>query len=149
MAFPSLSGSLPITLESGWEQARSNAAAIKAQCQNLLAQAQGAGIAGNVILTFTAHLDTQSTQFATIGAIPGMGSYAQAQVGNPSLDVAAAFNAMTSAIANLIAWVRANFPKDGNGNLLYAQFAPSGGQIQYPAFTSTQLSGFATQLSAL
>src|SRR5512146_2446165 len=111
MAFPSSTGSLPITLESGWEQARQIAAAIKAQSQNLVAAGQGAGIAGNVILTFVASLDSSSATLSSIAAISGMPSYAQTQVGT-TLDVAAAFNAMTSAIASVISWTRTNFPKD-------------------------------------
>lgn len=148
MAFPSSTGSLPITLESGWEQARQIAGAIKAQSQNLVSQGQGAGISGNVIVSFAGYLDSVNAQLTSIAGISGMASYAQAQVGSSTLDVAAAFSAMQTAITNTIGWIKTNFPKDASGNLLFTQWG-TGGQAIYTQFTSVQLSGFVTQLQAL
>lgn len=148
MAFPSSTGSLPITLESGWEQARQIAATVKTQAQTLLAGSQGAGVPGNTILSYCAYLDFANTTLTQIAAVPGMAAYAQAQIGT-SLDVSSAFNTMLSAIVNTVNWLRTNFPKDGSGNLLYTQFASSGGQQVYTTFTSAQLSAFVPVLQAL
>jgi len=148
MAFPSSSGSIPITLESGWEQARVIAATVKTQAQTMLAGAQGAGLSADTILQYTAYLDSASTQLTQIAGISGMAAYAQAQIGT-SLDVASAFNAMLSAIQSTVAWVRANFPADGSGNLLYTQFAPSGGSRVFTQFTAAQLTSFVPVLQAL
>jgi len=149
MAFPSLTGSTPITLEAGWEQARQIAATLKTQAQTMLSGAQGAGVSAQTILSYSAYLDFANTTLQTIGAIPGIAAYAQAQIGSSTENIASDFNAMVAAIQNTISWLRTNFPHDGSGNLLCVQFAASGGQQVYTTFTSAQLSTFVPVLQAL
>lgn len=95
--------------------------------------------------TVLAQLNVQLTQYAQV---PGLASYAQTQVNNPSLDVAGAFNAMQSDLVTVLTWITTNFPKDVNGNLLYAQFNGSG-QVVMTNFTGAQLAPLASLLGTL
>lgn len=97
------------------------------------------------IETVLAQLNAQLTQYA---AVQGLAAYAQAQVGNPSLDVVGAFGAMQAALVAVLTWIVANFPKDSNGNLLYAQFNASG-VVVWTNFTGAQLAPLSPLLTAL
>ena len=147
MAFPSNTGTTPNTLDEAWRLARDIAAQVKQTASDYKTNAAG-GLSGRSVLGLSAFMADQFAAFGTLSAIPNIAAYAQTQVNNPSLDVAAAFNAMRTAISNVISWITTNFPKDVNGNLLYTQFTADG-HITYTNFTSGQLAGLVTQLTAL
>lgn len=152
MAFPSLSGSTPHTLEDAWSGLRSVATLVKSQAQSTLSAAQASGVDGNTLSKFCSFLADQlaflNIYGTFLGAAQGGVAYAQAQVANGALDVVGTFNAMTTAITNTGAWIIANFPKDASNNLLFAQFTAQG-RVQYTTFTPTQLAGLVTLLQAL
>lgn len=147
MAFPSSSGTKPDTLESAWALARGLAATLKVRAQSLVSRSNAGPIPASDITQFSAWMADARSQFARIAAIPGIGAYAQEQVGDPALNVAAEFSAMTTAIDNTRAWIVANFPASG-GFLLASSF-DANGRVVERTFDTASLAGFRTQLAAL
>lgn len=146
MPFPSLND-VP-NLAQGWTVALSVATQLKAQCNALAAACQAGPVSAQQIVAFPAYLYSCQSQFNTVAGLTGIAAYAQEQIGNASVNIPSVFSAMQTAITSTIAWVLANFPKDGNGNLLYVQFNASG-QLVFTNFTPAQLAGFVTVLQAL
>jgi hypothetical protein len=146
--FPSSTGSTQQTLADGLANARSSAASIKAQAQSLLAQIAAGPVSAAALIAIPGYAAQWVAALNACAALPGMATYAQAQVGNATLDVAAAFNAMVSAIQAVGSWITTNTPKDGSGNLLVMQYGGSGALV-YATFTSGQLAGLVTALNAL
>jgi hypothetical protein len=126
MAFPSSSGTVQQSLSEAWHLAREYAGTIKQQATNIRNVAVSGNIASGTILQFSRQLANVKAEFQRIAAIPGIGAYAQAQVDNENLDISAEFTAMVNAITSTIAWVTANFPKDGNGWLLAQSISAEG-----------------------
>lgn len=149
MPFPASNGqAFPLTLDQAWAAARLAAQQIQQQAIALNAQIAAGSVSSQTIVntaSFFANANALLTQYA---AVPGLAAYAQQQVNNVSLDVAGTFNAMQAALVASLTWIVSNFPKDGGGNLLYAQFNGSG-QVVLASFTSSQLSGLATLLTSL
>lgn len=150
MAFPSTIGTVPTTLEAGWEQARALAATVKQQAQGMVAGAGGNGVYANQILSAYAFFQSAIATFNTIAGIAGIAAYAQAQIGSSTEDIASDFEAMVNAIQAAVTWINGNFPHDASNppNLLFAQFS-STGVIQYTLFTPAELAGLVTVLNAL
>jgi hypothetical protein len=147
MAFPSSSGTNALGLSQALQNAQNIAGQIKQQAQAFAAQAIGPGIVASQLVGIPALWTSYNTALSTYGAVPGMQAYAQAQLGNVSLDIASAFTAMQAAITSTVAWIQANFPASG-GFLQYVQFRIDG-NLTYTTFTPAQLTGFLTQLNAL
>lgn len=148
MAFPSSTGSIQLTLDAGWANARGAAAAIKAQAQTMLNLIAGSSVNAQQLIAIPGYAAQWLTALNQIAALPGIAAYAQAQIGNSSFDVVGAFNTMIAAIQAVSSWITTNTPKDGSGNLLVLQFNADG-SLKYSTFTSAQLSGLVTQLNAL
>lgn len=148
MAFPSTSGSIPLTLESAWEQARSMAATIKLNANTMLNLIAAGPVSAIQIVPIPGYLLIQKNMLNQFASVSGIAAYAQAQIGNPSLDVAGSFTAMQNAITNVANWILTNFPKDGSGNLLYQKYNADG-SFAYLSFTQAQLAGLVTVLNAL
>jgi hypothetical protein len=147
MAFPSSVG-VPYILANAWDSARKFAGQLKISATNLRAASLAGPVTSSDILNFQVLMADIKAQLAVVAAVPGLAAYAQAQVNNPSLDVAAAFTAMSNAIDNTGSWVITNFPKDGSGFLLSQTFN-GGGRPTDRTFTTVTLAGFRTQLDAL
>lgn len=147
MAFPSTVGTKPDTLDSAWTRARSLAGSLKQRAQNLNSLSLAGVVPAGLITQFCTLLADTRDQFAAIGAVPGLGAYAQEQVGDVGLNVATEFAAMTTAIDNTSAWIVANFPASG-GFLLASSF-DGNGRVVERTFDSASLAGFRTQLAAL
>jgi hypothetical protein len=148
MAFPSSVGTKADSLADAWERARAVAASVKQSAQNLNALSLAGPVAGPSIIRFCGDLADARDVFTRLAAVPGLGAYAQEQVADPALDIAASFNAMVSAIDATRSWITTNFPKDGGGYLLALQFNGQGRTIERTFDTAT-LAGFRTQLAAL
>lgn len=148
MPFPAANGTtFPVTLEAAWMGARNTAAQIKAQASNLNSQIATGPVSSQVIINSLSFFVTLNGQLTTYAAVPGLAAYAQAQVNNPSLDVAGAFTTMQNALVAVGSWIMTNFPVDANGFLQAIQF--SGGNVVWATFTSAQLAGLTTALNAL
>lgn len=147
MAFPASNGATLYTLEAAWAGARDAAYQIKSNALSLAALAT-TGAGAESFVWMPGWVSDYNAKLNAFAAVPGIVAYAQAQVADPSLDVAAAFGAMQQALIAVGNWIVSNFPKDASNNLLYIQFT-SDGHLQYSAFTSAQLSGLLTLLNAL
>lgn len=144
--FPS-SGSTS-TLADALANARSAATSIKAQAQALLAQIAAGSTSAAQLIAVPGYAAQWVTALNSYAAVPGMQAYAQAQLGNATLDITTAFTNMVSAIQAVASWLTANTPKDVNGNLLVMQY-DANGNIVYATFTPAQLAGLVTALTGL
>jgi hypothetical protein len=148
MAFPSTAGTNAVTLQNALQNAMQIAGQVKGQAQNLVSLASGGTLNGQQIVNVPSWLNLQNTQLTALAATPGLAAYAQAQLGNATFDIAAAFSAMQSAITATVQWIVSNFPKDAGNFLNYATFDGSG-NVVFTVFTAGQLAGFISVLNAL
>jgi hypothetical protein len=149
MAFPSTTGSVPLTLDAAWAQARQLAGSVKASGTSLQGQLSAAGsLSGYQVVSFCSSLANAIAAFNQIAAISGIAAYAQAQIANASENITTDFTNMINAIQAVVSWIQANFPADDNGNLLFMQFTASGA-IQYTNFTSAQLANLVTLITTM
>jgi hypothetical protein len=142
MPFPASNGTIPLTLEQAWSGARLTAQQIQQQANALNAQIPNGVSLQSILnsLQFFATLNAQLTQYA---AVPGLAAYAQAQISNPSFDVAGAFNAMQTALVAAATWIAQNFPFSTYTSVNAQGF------VVYAPFTAGQLAPLATLLTAL
>lgn len=147
MAFPSSAGH-PYILANAWESARQVAGQLKTAASTLKTLSLAGAITSTDILSFQIRLADAKAQLQLCAAVPGLSTYAQAQVNDNALDVAASFTAMTTQIDACGTWVINNFPKDGSGFLLAQQFNGSGRTVDR-TFSTASLATFRTQLDAL
>ncbi len=148
MAFPSSSGTVPLTLEAGWELARTVATSIKNTCANINAQIAAGPVSSSQVVGLAAYFYSQLQVLNQVAAIGGIAAYAQAQINNASENIATDFSNMTAALQATINWIVANFPVDSSGYLQYQKYDANGNFV-YLQFTSAQLSGLQTQLTSL
>lgn len=148
MAFPSSSGTRAETLESAWGGARATATKVKQMAQQMRAASLAGPVQAQQLLDFLVQLATMRERFTVYAAVPGIGAYAQAQMNDNTLNVAAEFNGMTTAMDNVRNWMIAAFPKNANGYLLARQF-DGAGRTTDRAFSTAELADFRTQLDGL
>lgn len=148
MAFPAANGSaFPVALDAAWVGARQAAASLQSQCTTLNAQIAAGNVSGQSIITSLSFFIAINNQLTAYAAVPGIAAYAQQQVNNVSLDVAGAFSGMQAALVAVGNWIVNNFPKDTGG---FAQaFTLTIAGPQWATFSTAQLSGLATLLTAL
>ena len=146
MAFPSDIGQ--DDLATAWRGVRLFAGAIKRDAQNLHALSVAGPVGGSQILDFLTRLADNRAELARYTQVAGLAAYAQEQINDPALDVAAAFVAMRDQADACRDWAIANFPKDGNGFLLARTFLADG-RTQDRQFTAAALAPFRTQLQSL
>lgn len=144
MSFPASQN----TLASALAEASSIATRLKFLASSLRA-ASAAGVTGRTAyLNLQARLAEGITKWASLAATPGLAAYAQAQYGNPGLDIAAEFTTMRNAAITLRDWVHTNFPKDaGSGAALVYTYTQDGVPTEL-TFTSAVTAGFRTQADA-
>lgn len=148
MPFPASNGSIPLTLDAAWALARSTAQQVQQQAQQLNAQISAGPVSAQNIVNACAFFATLNVTLTQCAAVSGLAAYAQAQVSNPGLDVAAAFSGMQAALVAVGSWIMTNFPKDAASYLAYVKFNGAG-QPVYDTFTQSALSPLATLLTAL
>jgi len=148
MSFPASNGAtFPLTLDAAWVKARDTAAQVKSQTDTLNSAISAGPVSAQSIINTLSFFTNANTVFTQVAAVPGIAAYAQAQVNNPSFDVAASFQTMQNALIAAGNWIITNFPHDVSGNLLALQF--SAGQPVWATFTQAQLAPLATLLTAL
>lgn len=146
MAFPasgtreSLAGVF-VRVQRTAHQLREAADALKAKAQAGTANARD-------LMEFATRLADCIAEFNAAAATPGIGPYAQEQVGDPTLDIAAEFTAMVSAATSTRDWIVANVPKSADGYFLGVTVL-STGRYQWRAFGAAALSALTTRLDAL
>ena len=145
MAFPSSSGSAD--LDTAWSILRSQATRIKNEAANLRTQALGT-ISAVLVVDLCQLLSSARTSILTASQTSGLEAYARTQINNPSLDLVAAYNAMSAQVTATIDWIRANFPKDDDDYLLVLTIDVDGVKV-WRTFTPAETAGLRTVLDSL
>jgi len=126
---------------------RGTAGTVKSRAQSLRSLSAAGNVSASQILDLTTLLADAKVRFTAAAAVSSLGAYAQAQVGNPSLNVAAEFTAMVAQIDATIAWCFTNLPNDGT--YLLAVTMTADGRYSWRTFTPATTAGLRTQLDAL
>ena len=116
------------------------------------AQAGVSVLAGNVsstqVFQLMDNLRSPLTLLAAVAAVPGMATYVQAQLNQPTFDAAGWFNGVVSAINGIVSWVTSNFPKDAAG-FIESQTINADGSRSDASFTPAQTAALTTALNSL
>lgn len=148
MAFPSSTGSKR-TLQKVWESTVDWASRVKGTAAKVRAASAAGPITAAEIWSLDSLLQSARAQFAAAASTPGIAAYAQAQVNDPALNVAAEFTAMVNAIDATRVWVNANFPVDANGYVLDRTRNFGTADFTQRTFSSASLATYRTVLDAL
>lgn len=148
MAFPASAPLLSDELAKALNEAR--------RIRNLSTAIKAASLAGPVarfeLVAYMAQLNRAVGIWNAARSTPNIADYAQQQLGNGALDVAAEFTAMLNATTALRDWVFNNFPKDsgagGSGAWLVYSYDSAGVQTSL-TFATAELAQFRTNVDAL
>lgn len=144
MAFPASS----LALSSAYGSIKSKALSIKTQATSLRDASAEGPISADRIIRFATDMDRVRNELAIAAATPGLAAHAQAQEGNPTLDIVAEYNAMIAQLNATTAWISNNLPKDANGYNLVLQIGTSGALL-WRTFDSTATAGLRSALDQL
>lgn len=148
MSFPSNTGTKQDDLAGAWAIARGIAAEVKTRSVLLRSTSLAGPISAWSIIDYATFLADAKVAFARCSSLSGINAYAQAQIGDATINVATEFSNMVSQLNATVAWIIANFPKDGGGFLLAATWLADG-RITYRTLTTAQTAGLRTALDAL
>ena len=143
MAFPASTGALSDALERACRTAQT----MKSQVQSFVALSAAQPVGALEIIELHRQLRGYHATLTAVAQTTGIGAYAQAQLGDAEMDVAAEFTAMLSAITNATDWIAQNFPKGTGGYALAFTFGAAG--PAYRQFTSAELAGLRTGLGQI
>lgn len=150
MAFPSTLGSKQESLAAAWSAARNTATTIKSRSQSLHDQCAAGDVSATTILDYATMLADMKYRLEQVTNVGGIAAYAQAQINDPTIDIAAEYLSMATQIDTTISWIITNFPKDGSGYLLAVQFSgDNSGRTVPRQLSSAQTAGLRTILQAL
>jgi copper(I)-binding protein len=144
--FPSSVGSTPMSLAKTFDQGMSLAGQIKTSAQSLRDQSAAGPVSASAIVGYVGGLASQRDQMAVVAATTGLGAYVQTQF--PGLDIAAAYATMIAQVDATVAWIKANFPVAGTGELLERKFLTDG-RTTPNTFSTASLANLRTTLDAL
>lgn len=134
-------------LATGWANILSAATAVR----GIAASAVGAlatTVGADVIMAYERALVAQRGVLLARVAQSGMPAYAQQMTANSGLDIVAEWNTMSTALNAVITWITTNFPKDGNGKLLFLHYDNNANE-QLDTFTSAQTASLSTLMATL
>jgi hypothetical protein len=150
VAFPSSSGSRQQSLVQAFATLRGLAGAVKSRSVVLNTACAAGNVGSTALLDFAVFLADCKATMQAASSVPGLAAYAQAQINDPTFDIAASFVDMMTQINSTSAWFVANFPKDGSGFLLAKSFTgDNSGRTQDRQFTPAQTATLRTVLNAL
>jgi len=142
MAFPATG---QVTAEA-FRTARNVAVGAKVAA-SALRNASGAGdVTRQSVVSFLQTIASAVLNWQQVATTPGLAAYAQSQMNDPTLDIAAEFNAMVAAGADLRDWIFANFPKGAGGAWLTVAYDNQGAATPL-VFTSADLAQLRTRLA--
>lgn len=147
MALPSSTGTKPYSPAEALRLIVRLATLVKADAQSIRAASLSGPIGGGQIIQYAQDLSAHRAQIAALLAVTGLDAQAREQFG-VLFDIAAEGTAVLNAMAGVRDWIVTNFPKDGNGWILY-QSLDAEARIQIRTFTTAQLATFRAQMDAL
>lgn len=121
----------------GFRQATSIADTIKKRAESLKQNLQAGDYRIINIVNVARSMDDLSDRLDALKTIPGIAAYAQDQISDPSLDLAAEFNAMQAAVNAFIEAVKTSLPRDAQS---YVQDYTVTGAINDIVLTYRELS---------
>lgn len=150
MAFPATGTTRADNLSDVWTFARGRAAAVRIRASTLSTMAAGASTSAAYVLDSATFFADAKADLLKCSQVGGIAAYAQAQINDATVNVTTEFNAMMTAIDNVIASIIANFPKDASSNLQFLKFTgDASGRQTSSTFTSAQMASVKTTLDAL
>lgn len=148
MAFPSSSGSTPVSPARGWEQAVILADTIKKRSATVQSICEAGSATATLLLDYGAQLADWREELARLAQIPAMGAYAKAQKNDSEFDVTAEAATLLSAIDMVISGLVAGLPTDPSGWLLVQKMTIDGRHTDR-AVTAAQTANLRTSIDAL
>lgn len=134
------------TLRDTWETVQRTARDLKKYLQDFNTQSLAGPLSANAVIGVMNALIIAKTQNTAAAGVGGLAAYAQEQVNDPTLNVAAEFTSMNDAITLAINWIVANFPANG-GYIQKDTLSATGVAVR--SFTTAELAGLRTQLSSV
>lgn len=140
-----------ITARGAWERAEDLARLMKSDVVAVRGHSAAGTMTSSEATDLARRIFDYKTEFNVLKLVPGVQTYAQAAVADPSLDIAAEFTSMISAMDGVISWLIANFPKTPTTNELRAQTwnADNSGRLVDVVFTAVATAPFRTVLDTL
>jgi hypothetical protein len=129
-----------------WEAFTEMIANFKRQIQGYQATFNSDQLAGS-ILSMTTTLASYRTRISAYVATPGLSEVAQSALNDPTANTVVYVQSLQSAIDAVLAWVSGALPSSGGYNLILTLNA--NGTFTWRTFTTAQLAGLRTQLTAL
>lgn len=130
-----------------WSSVKQMIRACKQQAVSVKAASEAGPISSESVLRLSTICADTDAQIVIGAAVPGIVAYVRDQLDNPTLDVAAEFSAVRTALTDLIGWVVANFPAQA-GYLQAIQIQASG-RYTWRTLTTVQTAGLRTEIDAL
>jgi hypothetical protein len=146
MAFPSNTGTIPLTLEQTFSLIRSVAGTVKTNAQALKARSLAGVVPAPDVTSYCVGLANQRDQLAALAATTGLQAYVTEYY--PAVDLAAAYSQMIAQVDATIAWIVANYPKAATNELRERTWG-AGGKVVNNTFSTSDLAGFRAQLDLL
>lgn len=146
MAFPSSTGTIPLTLEQTFSLMRSVASNIKTTATALNSRSLAGPVPATDITSYSMGLSNQRDQLAALAATTGLQAYVASQY--PATDITAAYLSMLARIDATLAWITSNYPVSGTGELLERKWGVNGKTISN-TFSTSDLTNFRNQLGLL
>lgn len=131
---------LGYTLAEIFLDARKEYRRLNGDCQRAITVLSN-GASAKIVFDIMDRLVSAKAVMTTAKNTSGMGQYVRDAYGDQATDFIAAFNATLAAVDTVITWVTTNFPKDGDGYLLFLKFDAQGNTVerQFTAGQTTQL----------
>lgn len=145
MAFPANSLLLSSVLDRISDEMRG----IRSDAQNLRTASAAGPVSATSVISYLGRLVDAKDRMAALASAPGLAAYAQQQYNNPSLDIAAEYNATVAQINATRDWIIANFPKTATTNELRERTFDANGRTVAVQFSSASMSGLRAALDAL
>lgn len=143
MGFPT--NSTRRSLSSALDRAQSQADSIKRIAQNNRDRMAAGTITSSGIISLLDNLDGAHNVLAETASLPGIGEFAEAQLGQTVL---VEFGQMMTAIDAASAWIRANFPVGTGGHLQSESWGVGHARVER-TFSTAETAGLRTLLDAV
>lgn len=121
----------------------------KQEAQSVRAAAAAAPISAELILRMTTICADVDAELVAAAAVPGIVAYVRNQRDNQSLDVAAEFTGIRTALANVVSEVATLASAVTNGGFLSVINLQASGRYTWRTLSVAQTAGVRTQLDAL
>lgn len=133
--------------DTAYKTVRTAAVQLKANCQAFVSYMAANDTDYDYLRNVYVRLKTANTQFTSLKSTPGLAQYAKDQEIDQNYDVVAEFNAMQSAIADVLTWMDSNVPTNVTADI--PANWESGGSLITNTFTPAQTSALRTEINAV